>query len=330
MFPKRTSPQIAAPIVLALLAVLAACGSTPSPQVALATASPTPSPTPSPTARPTPTPRPTPKPTPTPIPLDQALLKGRITLLIVGTDSNVDRAQRGEDVNTDAMIVASVNAAKDKIVMLSLPRDTVDLPMAGGGVWGLKINGLESRLGIEALRDTIATTLDVPIDYYLQIDMADFGRVVNAVGGIDVVVPYALYDPSIGLDLAAGKQHLNGNNAGRYVRSRHQDTDYGRALRQQQVVMALIGKLLDPHTKVDLRKFLQGFASVRTDIPVAKLATFKEVARRSVHAAITSTVLGPPRFILFQGEEPNSTRGWVIIPNVAEMRAYAQQVMGSK
>ena len=324
MFPTRTSPRIVVSVLLMVLALLAACGSTPSPQVALASATPTPSPSPSPT----PTPRPTPLPTPTPIPLDQALLKGRVTLLIVGTDSNVDRAQRGEDVNTDAMIVASVNAAKDQIVMLSLPRDTVDLPMAGGGVWGSKINGLESRLGIEALRDTIATTLGVPIDYYLQIDMADFGRIVNAVRGIDVVVPYALYDPSIGLDLAAGKQHLNGNNAGRYVRSRHQDTDYGRALRQQQVVMALVGKLLDPHTKVDLRKFLQGFASVRSDIPVAKLATFKEVARRSVHAAITSTVLGPPRFTLFQGEEPNSTRGWVIIPNVAEMRAYAQEVMG--
>jgi LCP family protein required for cell wall assembly len=328
MFPKPTSPQIVAPLLLTVLALVSACSSTPSPQVALATASPTPSPTP--TVRPTPTPRPTPVPTPTPIPLDQALLKGRVTLLIVGTDSNVERARRGVDVNTDAMIVASVNAAKNRIVMLSLPRDTVDLPMADGGVWRSKINGLESQLGIEALRDTIATTLDVPIDYYLQIDMADFGRIVTAVGGLDIVVPYALYDPSIGLDLAAGKQHLGANNVARYVRTRHQDTDYGRALRQQQVVMALVGKLLDPHTKVDLRRFMRGFASVRTDIPVGKLSTFREIARRSVRAPVTSTVLGPPRFTFFQGEEPNSTRGWVIIPNVAEMRAYAQSVMGDK
>ncbi|MDQ2935653.1 MAG: LCP family protein, partial [Chloroflexota bacterium] len=227
------------------------------------------------------------------------MLKGRVTLLIIGTDSNDDRARRGLEVNTDAMIVASVNAAKNKIVMLSMPRDTVDLPMADGGVWGNKINGLESNLGIEALRGTIATALGVPIDYYLQISMADFGRIVTAVGGLDVVVPYALYDPSLGLDLGAGKQHLNGNNAGRYVRTRHQDSDYGRALRQQQVVMALVGKLLEPHTKVDLRKFTQGFASVRTDIPLAKLPTFREIARRSLHAPVTSTVLGPPRFTVF-------------------------------
>ena len=326
MSPNRWSRQIVASALVTALALLAACSSTPSPKVALATASPTPSPT----VRPTPTPRPTPVPTPTPIPLDQAMLKGRVTLLIIGTDSNVDRARRRVAVNTDAMIVASVNAAKDQIVMLSLPRDTVDLPMADGRVWGNKINGLEGSLGVEALRDTIATTLGVPIDYYLQIDMNDFGGIVTAVGGLDVVVPYALYDPTIGLDLGAGKQHLNGNNAARYVRTRHQDTDYGRAVRQQQVVMALVGKLLEPHTKVDLRKFMKGFKSVRTDIPVAKLPTFREIARRSLHAPITSTVLGPPRFILFQGIEPNSTRGWVIIPNVAEMRAYAQQVMGGK
>jgi LCP family protein required for cell wall assembly len=329
MLPNRIAAQIVAPALLTVLALLAACSSTPTPpQVALATASPTPTATP--TLRPTPTPRPTPIPSPTPIPLDQALLKGRVTLLIIGTDSNGERARRGLPVNTDGLIVASVNAAKDRIVMLSLPRDTVDLPMADGGVWRNKINDLERAHDIETLRDTIATTLKVPIDYYLQISMEDFGRVVNAVGGIDVVVPYALYDPEIGLDLAAGKQHLNGNNANRYVRTRHQDTDYGRALRQQQVVMALVGKLLEPHTKVDLRAFVKGFASVSTDIPLAKLPTFREIARRSFHARVTSTVLGPPRFTLFQGEEPNSVRGWVIIPNVAEMRAYAQSVMGGE
>jgi len=330
MFPSRTPPQIVGPVLLSLLALLAACSSTPSPQVALATSSPSPTPSPTPTVRPTPTLRPTPRPTPTPIPLDQALLKKRVTVLIIGTDSNDERERRGLPVNTDGLIVASVNSAKNQIVMLSMPRDTVDLPMADGGVWRNKINDLERSHGIKALRDTLATTLGVPIDYYLQINMADFGRIVNAVGGVDVVVPYALYDPEVGLDLAAGKRHLNGNNAGRYVRTRHQDSDYGRALRQQQVVMALVAKLLDPHTKVDLGRFIRGFASVRTDIPAAKLATFREIARRSVHAPVITTVLGPPRFTVFQGEEPNSTRGWVIIPNVAEMRAYAQSVMGDE
>lgn len=328
MSPNRWSRQIVAPALVTVLALLAACSSTPSPKVALATASPTPSP--SPTVRPTPTPRPTPVPTPTPIPLDQALLKGRVTMLIIGTDQNDDRERRGVNVNTDGLIVASVNAAKNKIVMLSMPRDMVDLPMADGRVWGNKINGLEGSLGVAALRDTMATTLGVPIDYYLQINMADFGRIITAVGGVDVVVPYALYDPSIGLNLGAGKQHLDANNALRYVRTRHQDSDYGRVLRQQQVVMALVAKLFDPHTKIDLRKFMQGFASVQTDIPVGKLPTFREIARRSLHAPVTSTILGPPQFAVFQGMEPNSNRGWVIIPNVAEMRAYAQQVMGGK
>ena len=309
-------------VTLGMAAILAACSSAaPSPS---STPSPTPtaSPTPSPSASPTPTPK------PTPVPLDQALLTRRLTVLILGVDSNPDRASRNMPVNTDSMIVASVNAAHNRIATVALPRDTVNLQLAGGGIWTEKANALFRAKGIGALVGALQTTYGIRIDGYVLINMPDFGRLVNAVGGIDVIVPYALYDAPINLNLAAGRQHLNGNNAARYVRTRDQDSDYARGIRQQQVLIALARKLFAPTTKVNIPALIRELRSMRTNLPLAKLATLIEIGRRSVNAKVTSMELGPPRFALFQGIDPNRGGEWVMVPDVAAMRAYVRSVMG--
>lgn len=307
-------------LALTLMAILAACSAAPSP-----TSSPSPTPTASPTPSPTATASPTPS--PTPVPLDQAMLSTRLTVLLMGFDSNPDRASRNLAINTDTMIVASVDAKHSRIATVALPRDTVNLPLAGGGVWTGKANGLVRSKGINALVGALETTYGVHIDGYMAINMSDFGRLVNAVGGVDVIVPYALHDPSIGLSLPAGRQHLGGNNASRYVRTRHQDGDYARGGRQQQVLIALIRKLLDPKTKLSIPKLIRGFTSVRTNLPLAKLPTLIEIGRRSLKAKVTSMELGPPRFALFQGIDPSRGGEWVMRPNIARMRAYVRSVM---
>lgn len=311
------------PIVVALLlgVLLGACGS----------AEPTPSPIPSapgspgPTTKPTPSPTPSPLATPTPVPFDQSLLDRRVTVLVLGTDNNDIRRARGYVENTDALMVVSIDAAHTQISMMSLPRDTVDVPMADGGTWTDKINSLRRVRGYEATVGTFETLFGVAIDYYVEIDMADFGRLVNAVGGIDVENAYPLYDPAIGLDLPAGPAHLNGNNAARYVRTRV-DMDYARAGRAQEVLTALVRKFVDPTTTLDPIRFLAGLKSLQTDIPPDKIATLIELARRARDATVVGEVMGPPRFALFQGFA--GTRGWVMIPNVPELRAYARSVMG--
>ena len=248
-------------------------------------------------------------------------------MLIAGIDSNPDRASRDMPINTDAMIVASVNAKHDRIAMVSLPRDTVDIPLAGGGVWPRKINSLYAVHGIEALRGALQKTYGVPIDYYLTLNMADFGALVDAVGGVDIDVPYALYDRTVRLNLKAGVHHFNGNAALSYVRTRHQDGDFARAGRQQQVMMAIFHKLIDPHTKLDVGRLLRSFGSLKTDLPLDELATLRAIGERSAKAKVTRRVLGPG-YARFMGIEPNSARGWIIIPDVAKMRSYVRSVMG--
>jgi LCP family protein required for cell wall assembly len=308
---------------LLLGVLLSACGSaapstTPTPQ-------PTPSPSPTPTLRPTPTPTPTPVPTPTPIPLDQSLLVRRVTVMVLGTDNNDIRRAQGFEENTDALLVVSIDARHEQITMLSLPRDAVDVPMANGRTWTGKINSLRAALGYEAMRSTLETLYGIAIDYYIEIDMADFGRLVNAVGGVDVVNPYPLYDPPIELNLPAGPAHLNGNGAARYVRTRV-DMDYSRARRQQEVFVALVQKFVDPAFEVDPLAFLTGLRSLRTDIPLDKMPTLMELARRAGDATVVGEVMGPPRFALFQGYA--GSRGWVMIPNIPEIRAFARSTIG--
>ena len=310
-------------VVGALL--LAGCASTsasPSPSLS-------PSPSPSPTAEPTASPSPTPVPSPTPIPLDQEMLARRFTVLVVGADSDSARRKRGADVNTDALMVVSVSADKSRIAIVSLPRDVVDIPMPDGSIYHGKINNIATRLGTETLRGAIATLLNVHIDRYIRVDMDDFQWLVNSVGGIDVEVKTSIADAHFNFYLQPGLTHLDGLHALYYCRTRTDSGgDYARAGRQQQVILALVRKWLDPGLPA-LLEAAQHRASLETDISMDELPTLLEIGRRSANAQMTAAVLQPPRFSYFVGIEPNSIRGWVMIPNVPEIRAYAASVMGN-
>jgi len=106
------------------------------------------------------------------------------------------------------------------------------------------VNEIARQLGIEALRGAMATLLGVPIDRYVQVDMDDFASIVDAVGGVDVEVETRLSDPKVNLFLEPGPAHLDGVQALGFSRTRV-DSDYGRAGRQQQVIIALVRKWLD-------------------------------------------------------------------------------------
>jgi LCP family protein required for cell wall assembly len=306
--------------IVAVVLLLAGCASS-SPSLA-----PSAIPSIEPTASPTAIPSPTARPTAVPIPVDEEMLAKRFTVLVAGADTSAVRRARGEtDENTDALMVVSVSADKSQIAILSLPRDTVDIPMPDGSIYRGKVNGIAQRSGIDVLRGAMASLLGVPIDRYIRIDMDDFAWMVDAVGGIDVEVKSRLADPQVQLFLDPGPAHLNGAQALSYSRTRV-DSDYGRATRQQQVIVALARKWLDPlpGTLIGAVRLLD---SLQSDIGLHELTTLFEIGRRSVAAEVNAIVLEPPRFSLFVGFEPNSTRGWVMIPDVPEIQAYARSVL---
>ena len=127
------------------------------------------------------------------------------------------------------------------------------------------------------------------------------------------------------LQLEPGPTDMDGATALAFSRTRA-DSDYARAARQQQVILALVQRWLDPSGGGDARAAFQ-LNSLETDITLGELPTLLEIGRRSAAAKVTAIVLQPPRYSLFVGIEPNSKRGWVMIPNVAAMRRYARAAL---
>jgi LCP family protein required for cell wall assembly len=291
------------------------------------TSSPTPSASASPTATPTSEPTATPQPTPTPNPYDQALLNHRFTVLVIGEDSDSWRESKGKTTRTDTMMIVSVSGNHRQISMLSLPRDTVDIPLANGLTYTGKVNGIAGQYGYQGLVGAMKTLLAIDIDAYIKVDMDNFVQLVDTVGGVRVRNTEWLNDPYMNISLSPGTYRLDGATALKYVRSRKTTSDYARAARQQQVLLALVQKYLNPQIHWNLDKVLLMLDSLKTDIDLADIPTLMKMGRLARDARVVTMVLSPPRFALAWGDQGDG-RGWIIIPNVAEMRAYAKAVIG--
>ncbi|HEX9765124.1 MAG TPA: LCP family protein, partial [Nitriliruptorales bacterium] len=198
--------------------------------------------------------------------LNEALLESRLTVLVIGLDHSESRRSQGMGANTDTIMLASVSADQSEVTLISLPRDTVDIPMPDGSTWPSKVNAIYDQLGVEALVDAVATLFAVPIDGYVQIDMDDLVDLVEAVDGVEVDPPDALDDPIVDLHLEPGRQTLDGPTALAYVRTRV-DTDYGRAARQHEALLDLVARLVSPEPDVDVAALLDGLNSFETDLP---------------------------------------------------------------
>jgi LCP family protein required for cell wall assembly len=288
-------------VVVGVMAFFLLSGGEPEPE-------PSPSPSPTATAEPSPT-----------VALNQELLNSRLTVLLVGLDLNEERRAPGVVGNTDALMLASVRADQSEVVLVSLPRDTVDVPLADGTVWSPKINGLFAARGIEELMGAMETLYGVPIDGYVMIDMDDLVALVDAVGEVTVNPPEPLFDPDIGLDLQPGEQELDSRTVLSYVRTRI-DQDYGRMGRQQEVITDLVARLVDPETDVDLAELLDGLDSLETDLPLADLPTLVEIARRTQDATVQRVLVQPPDMIVQEGDLGDG-RGYVLVPDIEAIRA---------
>jgi LCP family protein required for cell wall assembly len=205
-----------------------------------------------------------------------------------------------------------------------VPRDTVDVRLPDGSTWSQKLNALYTDKGMGTLRGTLEGLLGIKIDYSVLINMDDFVSLVDAFGGIDVVVTKAIRDREIGFDITAGPHHLDGKTALAYSRSRYTTNDFERAARQHQVLVALLARFNAPSVRVDVPRLLASLRSLKTDIGADKLPTVLEIARRSRGAKLTDAVLQPPRFYDVDISGP---RGYVLLPKLDAIRAFAQQML---
>lgn len=272
---------------------------------------------PSPTATPTPTPEPTPTPTPRP----DWLADGRLNLLLVGADAGPGRWK----LRTDTMILLTVDAATGRAGLVGIPRNVrfapVPPPLDASFPFGFTdlLNGLWVHVDenpgsypgdpaiapFVALQDTVGLLAGVHVDAMAVAELQGFVRAVDALGGLDITVAAAVYDArypapdgtgNVELFIPAGAQHLDGWHALAYARTRHQDSDYARMERQQEVLLGLQAQL-----RCDLvTRLPELLAIVRdtiwTNLPLEQLPGVVDLARRVDPDRVVRLTLTPPDF----------------------------------
>jgi LCP family protein required for cell wall assembly len=267
---------------------------------------------------------------PTPIPtatLNADLLSNRLTVLLLGLDSSESRRAAHKGMNSDTIMLASISADQSAVTLISVPRDTVDVPLPDGTTWKQKINAIYSVNGAQGAVDAISSLLQVDVDGYITIDMGDLIQLVDAVGGVRVHPHAPLVDAHIDLDMKAGRQVLDGATALDYVRTRV-DTDFARAARQQEVILQLVSRLVDQKTDVDVQALLDGLDSFDTDLPRDQMPTLLELARRAQSADVTEQVLDPEDGFMTGAGDFGDGRGYILEPDIDAMRKFAARHLG--
>src|SRR5580693_6302792 len=211
---------------------------------------------------------------------------GAIDILLVGLDSRTDahgnplspeelaalRAGDEEATNTDTIILVRIPNSGRSATAISIPRDSY---VMAPGLGKTKINGVygqtrEARraalvkagdsaadaaaqgteAGREALIKTVGDLTGVTVDHYAEIGLLGFALIADALGGVDVCLKEAVYEPLSGADFPAGRQRLNGPQALSFVRQRHDlpRGDLDRVVRQQVVMASLAHQVISGKT----------------------------------------------------------------------------------
>jgi LCP family protein required for cell wall assembly len=244
--------------------------------------------------------------------------KDRINVLLLGVD---DRGDTTAPPRSDTMILVSIDTSKKTVAMVSIPRDLlVTIPGHGED----KINaaypyGSEEQITGPGLAEaTFEYNFKINVDYYAEVDFTGFQKIVNTLGGVTLDVATPIKDDEYPGALSnytrvvfqTGLQHMDGEEALKYARTRHDDNDFARGNRQQQVLQALRqqGTQLGLITKAPTLLSELG-DTVRTDLSLTQTLSLAKLGTQIDSANIQSYSLLPAL------SESSTAAGYYLIPD---------------
>lgn len=242
--------------------------------------------------------------------------KGVTTFLVLGADK-----RPGDLGRADTMIVGSYDESRERLAMVSLPRDTFTY-VAGHDY--TKINHAYAYGGVPLTRSTVQQLIGLPIDHYVVVNFQGFMKFIDALGGVEIDAEKRMYyvDPAdegmgpngLVIDIQPGLQRMDGYNTLAYARFRKDaEGDHGRMRRQQQVVQAVVKQLTQPSTFAKIPKLIPTvFNTIETDLTAAEMISYglggKDAMEKGIYAATTT------------GEDIMLDEVAYVVPNIVDLR----------
>ncbi len=291
------------------------------------------------------------------IPADSSVTGQSWNILLLGSDN--DGKYSFPALLTQVMMVVRVDTTHNTVTMISIPRDSwVFVPEVGGMhkidqafiLGASQHNNFDD--GVRLARLTIEKDYGITIDRYAWVGLDGFAKVIDTLGGLDIDVTHPVVDDIYPDDtgknannpyaykrlyLAPGPQHLNGQEALEYVRSRHADLvgDIGRTQRQQQVLQALKQKLNVGSILANLSQLFNDLkGSVYTDLSEQEMVGFAGFGHNLPTNAIEHITLGPGQGSQDYGDygdvyDPSAgAQQSVVIPHCSNIQPVINRVFG--
>ena len=243
----------------------------------------------------------------------------KLNILIMGVD---DRPKEDDPGRSDTLMVMTLDTESKEASIISVPRDT-RVRVKGLG-WD-KINHAYLIGKHPLTRQTTENFLGIPMDYYVKINLDNFGRIVDAIGGVTIDVEKRMqyedtWDHYV-IDLKPGVQRLDGRTALQYVRYRDEEGDIGRVARQQKFIKAVIAEVSSPAIILKAPSLIREvFASLDTDLPISLMFGIARKMKDGLSGGFhTHMVEGLPYYI-------NDISYWV--PDIMKMRKMVAEMQG--
>jgi len=213
---------------------------------------------------------------------------GPLNILVAGVDIRSGLTWRQQVLlhvghvtshNSDTLIVVHVFADHRHIDAVSLPRDSwVEIPGHGMN----KINAAIGLGGPKLMVRTVQAATGLRINDYVQVNFLAFVKVIDALGGVNICLPYAVDDPYSGLHLAAGRHHVNGITALQFARDRHSfaRSDLARISDQQQLLASVMTEAVRSGAPTDPVRFGRLLAAATAAIRVDQRFNLVSLARQ--------------------------------------------------
>ena len=199
--------------------------------------------------------------------------KGVFYILAIGSDARPGVCEPIDRCLADSIHLIGINPRKGTASILGFPRDSY-VPIPGVGTQ--KINNSLFNGGPDLVVQTIEELVGVDIDHYFLTSFAGLRHMVNAVGGIEVEIPYPMSDSYSGAVLDAGPHTLDGKQALAFARNRH-DTpngDFSRSENQGRLMLAALAQFRRSVRKDPFGMFtwlVAGMEHIQTDLSAMDL-----------------------------------------------------------